>query len=89
MHLKIINIENQLVLPLPGELIENLELTEGSEVEITIQGEEKWVLISSAADTQDLEEVDEEYGEMMGDMIDEMKSAFEKLADEFSESSSE
>ena len=62
MRLKIIKIKNQLVLPLPGEVIENLELTEGSEVEVTIQDEEKWILMSSATDSQDLEEVDEQYG---------------------------
>jgi antitoxin component of MazEF toxin-antitoxin module len=88
MRLKIIKIKNQLVLPLPGEVIENLELTEGSEVEVTIQDEEKWILMSSATDSQDLEEVDEQYGEMMGDLIDEFKSAFEKLADEYSGPSS-
>ena len=87
MRLKIIKVENELVLPLPGEVIDALELSEGSEVEVTIEDEEKWILISSAADPEDLDQVDEEYGEMMGELMDEFKSAFGKLADEFKGSS--
>ena len=88
MRLKIIKIENQLVLPLPGEVIDDLDLSEGSEVEMTAEGDGKWILVSNPADSEDLNEVDEEVGEKLGDIIDEFKSAFDKLADEYSESSS-
>lgn len=87
MRLKIIKVENKLALPLPGEVIDALELSEGSEVEVIIEDEEKWILISSAADPEDLDQVDEVDGEMMGELIDEFKSAFDKLADEFKGSS--
>jgi len=89
MRLKIIKIENQLVLPLPEVVIDDLDLSEGSEVEVTVEGDGKWILISNSPDSEDLNAVNEELGEMVDDVIDEFKTAFDKLADEFSESSSE
>ena len=80
MRLKIIKIGNQLALPLPESAVEALQLSEGSEVLVTIEEENKWILITAEDESLDLDEIDAGYVKMLSEFIEENKEALEELA---------
>ena len=75
MHLKINKIGNQLVLPLPEKAVKALELVEGSEVVVAIEEDNKWMLITTEAESVDLDEIDADYAKMLIEFIEENRES--------------
>ena len=80
MRLKIIKYGNQLALPLPEKAVEALQLSEGSEVLVTIEEDNQWILITSEGESLDLDEIDADYARMLVKFIEENREALEELA---------
>ena len=54
MRLKIIKLGNQLALSLPEKAVEALQLSEGSKAPMTVEEENKWILITAMEETVNL-----------------------------------
>mgnify|MGYP006294692033 CR=1 FL=1 len=80
MRLKIIKIGNQLALPLPENAIKALELSEGSDVLLMVQEESKWILVTAADETVNLEEIDADFARMLSEFIEEYRDALAELS---------
>lgn len=80
MRLKIIKIGDQFVLPLPEKGIKALQLSDGSEVLVTVEEDNHWILISLDDGSLDLEEIDVDLARMLNEFIEEYREALEELA---------
>jgi antitoxin component of MazEF toxin-antitoxin module len=80
MRLKIIKVGDQLALPLPEQDVKTLGLSEGSEVEVTVEEDNKWILITADGKNVDLDEIDADYAKMLIEFIEENRGALEELA---------
>ncbi|NIM92108.1 MAG: AbrB/MazE/SpoVT family DNA-binding domain-containing protein [Anaerolineales bacterium] len=78
MGRKIYRTGNSLVITLPKDALEALQMGAGTEVDIEVD-EEKGVLILSPVD-QSLDGVNEVFAKQVEDFIQEYRSALEELA---------
>ena len=77
---KIIKVGNELYLPLPDEITQALQLNEGSEVNVSVDPQEKQILIQSLGQSTDLGEINLEFAEQVSAFIRDYKPALEELA---------
>ena len=77
---KIIKIENDLVLPLPNEIAQALQLEEGSEITVSVDHEKKQILIQSVGQSADLGEINQEFAEQVTAFIRDYKPALDQLS---------
>ena len=80
MRLKVIKVGKQLALPLPETAVKALQLSEGSEVLVTVEEDNKWMLITTEEKTVDLDEINADYSKMLNEFIEENREALEELA---------
>ena len=80
MIVKIIKVEKELGLPLPGEITQALQLKEGSEVTVSGDPEKKQILIQFLGQSTELGEINLEFAEQVTTFIRDYKPALEELA---------
>jgi len=80
MILRIIKARKGLALPLPEDITEALQLTEGSEVTVSVDPEKKQILIQSLRQSTDLGDINLEFAEQVSTFIRDYKPALEELA---------
>ena len=80
MILRIIKARKGLALPLPENITEALQLTEGSEVTVSVDSEKKQILIQFLGQSTDLGDINLEFAEQVTTFIKDYKPALDKLA---------
>ncbi len=78
MRRKIYRTGNSLVVTLPKDALDQLRMSEGTEVEIKINEEQGVLVISPAEDV--LDGVDEAFASQVDHFIDEYRVALDELA---------
>lgn len=76
---KIFKTGNSMVVSLPKDILDDLRLTEGAEVEVEIDRQEGRIIISPTK-PPDLPGVDEEFAQQVAQFIDQYRPALEALA---------
>jgi len=77
---KIFKAGNSLVVSLPNEILNALEIKEGSQITIDIDKEKNKVIISPLPVPPQKPEISEEYAEMVEEFITEYEVALKELA---------
>ena len=77
---KIIKVGNELYLPLPDEIMQALQLKEGSEVTVSVDPQKKQILIQSLDQSTDLGDINLEFAEQVSAFIKDYKPALDELA---------
>ena len=77
---RIIKVGNNLVVPLPEEAIEPLQLSEGAEVIVVVNNAQNQILIQPVGITPDIGEIDQEFAGQVSQFIKDYKPALEELA---------
>ena len=77
---RIIKIGEDLVIALPENIVEGLQLTEGDEVSLSVDPGQNRILIQPVGHSQELEEVNQEFAAQVSEFIRNYKPAFEELA---------
>ncbi len=78
MHRKVFKTGNSIVVSLPKEMLDFLGITEGSDVDIELDKEQRRVFIASAH--QELPEIDEGFARQVSEFIERYRPALEALA---------
>jgi len=76
---KIFKTGNSVVVSLPKEAIEYLQIEEGSEVNIELDRENRQIIIVPA-DPQQIGGVDQEFARQVAEFIEQYRPALEELA---------
>lgn len=76
---KIFKTGNSVVVSLPKEAIEYLQIDEGSEVNIEIDRENRQIIIIPASPPR-IEGVDQEFARQVAEFIEQYRPALEELA---------
>jgi len=77
---RIIKAGKGLALPLPEDITEALQLTEGSEVTVRVDPEKKQILIQPLDQSTDLGDINLEFAEQVTTFIRDYKPALDKLS---------
>ena len=77
---KIIKVGKDLVVTLPENIDESLQLIEGDEVNLTLDPGQSRILIQHVGHSLDLEDIDQEFAVQVSDFIKDYKPALEDLA---------
>ena len=80
MSRKIFKSGNSLVVSLPKDVIEYLEIGEGAEVDLRLDREQRRIVIEPAENRTEVPGVDSEFSSQVADFIDEYRPALEELA---------
>jgi putative addiction module antidote len=76
---KIFKTGNSVVVSLPKEAIEYLQINEGSEVNIEVDRESRQIIITPANPSR-IEGVDQEFARQVTEFIEQYRPALEELA---------
>ena len=77
---RIIKIGEDLVVTLPENIVESLQLTEGDEVSLTVDPGQNRILIQPVGHSLDLEDIDQEFAAQVSEFIKDYKPALEELS---------
>ena len=77
---RIIKIGEDLVVILPENKVESLQLTEGDEVSLSVDPGQNRILIQSIGHSLDLEDIDNEFAARVSEFIKDYKPALKTLA---------
>jgi antitoxin component of MazEF toxin-antitoxin module len=77
---RIIKAGKDLVVTLPENIVERLQLTEGDEVSLAMDPGQNRILIQPVGHSPDLEDIDQELAAQVSEFIKEYKPALEELA---------
>lgn len=80
MTRKIFKTGNSLVVSLPPEILEPLDIREGSQVEIAYDREHQRIIINPVLGELAEAGVDQEFAQQVDDFIDKYRPALEELA---------
>jgi putative addiction module antidote len=78
---KVFRTGNSVVVSLPREALETLDLREGSEVEVNLDRENRQVIIKPIEALPSASGVDEPFARQVAEFIERYRPALEKLAD--------
>jgi antitoxin MazE len=79
MTRKVFKAGNSLVVSLPRDAVEALGISEGSEVDLTVDRDQAQVVITAKGYT--IAGVDERFATQVNEFIEQYRSALEKLAE--------
>lgn len=77
---RIIKIGKDLAVTLPENIVENLKLTEGDEVSLSMEPGQNRILIHPVGHSPDLEDIDQEFAAQVAAFVRDYKPALEELA---------
>ncbi len=77
---RIIKIGKDLVVTLPENIVERLQLTEGDGVSLSVDSGKNRILIQPVEHSPDLEDIDQEFATQVSEFIKDCKPALEELA---------
>ena len=80
MQRKVFKTGNSLVVSLPKDAIEEMQISEGSVINIYYDRVTKKLIVESIRPDQAVEGVDEEFAKQVSDFIEEYKPALDELA---------
>jgi len=80
MSRKIFKSGNSLVVSLPKDVIEYLEIGEGAEVDLRLDREQRRIVIEPAENHEEVPGIDSEFASQVADFIEEYRPALEELA---------
>ncbi|MFO8037556.1 MAG: AbrB/MazE/SpoVT family DNA-binding domain-containing protein [Anaerolineales bacterium] len=80
MSRKIFKTGNSLVVSLPKDVIEYLEIGEGAEVDLRLDREQRRIVIEPAEKRTEVPGIDSEFAGQVADFIEEYRPALEELA---------
>ncbi|MFO7944242.1 MAG: AbrB/MazE/SpoVT family DNA-binding domain-containing protein [Anaerolineales bacterium] len=80
MSRKIFKTGNSLVVSLPKDVIEYLEIGEGAEVDLKLDREQRRIVIEPAENRAEVSGIDSEFTRQVADFIEEYRPALEELA---------
>ena len=78
---RIIKVGKDLIVVLPENIVERLQLTEGDEVSLAMDTGQNRILIQPVGHSPDLEDIDQEFAEQVTTFIRDYKPALEELAE--------
>ena len=77
---KIIRVGKDLVVALPKNIVESLQLSKGEEIVFTVDPGQNRILIQPVGHSPDLEDIDQEFAAQVSKFIKDYKPALEELA---------
>lgn len=77
---KVFRTGNSMVVALPREALEVLDIRDGSQVEVDLDREKRQVIIKLVKKTPALIDVDEKFAHQVAEFIEQYRPALEKLA---------
>ncbi len=77
---RIIKVGRDLVVVLPENIVESLQLTEGDEVSLSVDPGQNRILIQPVAHSPDIEDIDQEFAAQVSEFIKDYKPALEELS---------
>jgi len=77
---KIFKTGNSVVVSLPKDAIEYLHISEGTEVNVELDRENRQIVISPAEPLLDIASVDPEFAQQVADFIEQYRPALAELA---------
>ncbi len=77
---RIIKIGEDLVIALPENIVEGLQLTEGDEVSLSVDPGQNRILIQPVGHSPDIEDIDQEFAAQVSEFIKDYKPALKTLA---------
>jgi antitoxin component of MazEF toxin-antitoxin module len=77
---RIIKTGEDLVVILPENIVESLQLTEGDEVSLSVDSGQSRILIQPVGHSLDLEDIDQEFAAQVSEYIKDYKPALEELS---------
>jgi len=77
---RIIKIGEDLVVILPENKVESLQLTEGDEVSLSVDPGQNRILIQPVGHSPDIEDIDQEFAAQVSEFIKDYKPALKTLA---------
>jgi len=80
MERKVFRTGNSMVISLPREALEYLNLQEGMTVEVNLDRENRQVILKPVEPRISLQGVDEAFARQVSDFIEQYRPALEKLA---------
>ena len=80
MQRKVFKTGNSLVVSLPKDAIEEMQISEGTVVSVYYDRVTKKLIVESIRPDQAVEGVDEEFAKQVSDFIEEYKPALDELA---------
>jgi putative addiction module antidote len=80
MSRKIFKTGNSLVVSLPRDVIEYLQIGEGAEVDLRLDREQRRIVIEPAENRPDIPGIDSDFAGQVDDFIEEYRPALEELA---------
>jgi putative addiction module antidote len=78
---KVFRTGNSVVVSLPREALDCLELHEGAEVEVNLDRENRQVILKPVETSLAASGVDEDFARQVAEFIERYRSALEKLSD--------
>jgi antitoxin component of MazEF toxin-antitoxin module len=81
MTQRIIKVGKDLVVTLPENIVESLQLTEGDEVSLPVDPGQNQILIQPVGHSHDLEDIDQEFAAQVSEFIKDYKPALEALSE--------
>ena len=80
MHRKIFKTGNSLVVSIPKEIIEYLQLGEGAEVNVSLDRGKRQIVITPVDSTTPIVGIDQTFARQVAEFIEQYRSALEELA---------
>ena len=77
---RIFKIGEDLVVTLPENIVESLQLIEGDEISLTLDPGQSRILIQPVGHSLDLEDIDQEFAAQVSEFIKDYKPALEALS---------
>ena len=77
---RIIKLGKDLIVVLPENIVERLQLTEGDEVSLAMDSGQKRILIQPVGHSPDLEDIDQEFASQVSAFIKDYKPALDELS---------